>query len=291
MSTHAHDAPPPAPRLGVSSPESRRVSSDRASIYYEVYGQGPAILLVPGAMDNILAWSFNIPAFVRAGYRVLAMNLRGHFLSPAHDADCHFRHHAHDISAILEAEGVRRVAIAASSFGGFGALRYALANPERTAALILSGSTAGVDSDANYAANLSAIARFDRGFASALKPGFDFADSPRPHAFLFRQIGQLGTLDGTISCPYQAIASMTDRQAWLQPPQLASYATPTLLIGGDADRLLPAGFQREVARLIPGAILSSWVDSGHIPFWENPDRYNSEVLAFLAHVGHAPERA
>ncbi len=290
MSEH-NEAFPPATRLGVSSAESRSVKSHRASIYYEVYGTGRALLLIPGAFDNLIHWSFNIPRFVRAGYRVIAMNLRGHFMSPCHDADTHFRHHAADIAAVLRAEDVQEVAIAASSFGGFGAIRYAIEFNSNVKALVLSGSTAGVDSDENFRNNYDAVQQFDAYFISGAKAEASFDATERPNPFLYRQIGQLGSTDGSLSCAFQAVKSMQDRAHWLTAAQLANYQTPTLLVGGNRDTLLGPGFQREVARLIPGARLSEWADSGHIPFWENPDRYNQVVIRFLLDCGYGPQQS
>ena len=280
-----HFSMEPLRRMGLSSVESRTVQSSRAEIYYEVYGEGPAILMIPGAFDNILHWSLNIPYFVNAGYHVIAMNLRAHFMSRCHDVDSHFKHHIHDIAAVLDAQGVSRTAILASSFGGFGAIRFARAHRERTAALVLTGSTAGVYSPANYRNNRDTVAKFDPYFAMGAKPPATFDDTSKPMAFLFRQLSQLGGQDGFLSCPFQAVKSMDDESAWLKPEEMQDYATPTLIIGGDEDKLLPPGFQRETVTTIPGARLSDWTAAGHVPFWEDPDRYNKTVSAFLEENG------
>jgi pimeloyl-ACP methyl ester carboxylesterase len=269
-------------RAGVCSPESRRVSSGTAQIYYEVYGCGPAVLLVPGALDNVLHWSFNIPHFVHAGYRVIAVNLRGHFLSPCANDDAHFKFHADDLAAVLANEGIAAVAILASSFGGFGALRLALQRPSLVKALVLSGSTAGVYSERLFEGNRAAVDGFAKQISLAQSPQADFTLVTRPHAFLYRQLSQLGSDSTGYSCPLAALLSMNDRSSWLTHPVLAAFTTPTLLVGGDAETVLRQGFQRELVTLIPGARLSDWMDSGHVPFWEDPARYNAIVSEFLA---------
>jgi len=271
----------------VVSAESRRVSSGAAEIYYESYGNGPALLLIPGAFDNLLHWSLNVPALVQAGYRVLAMNLRGHFLSPCPDAFTHFRYHSGDIEAVLLAENLDEVAILASSFGGFGAVRFARSHPEVTRAIVLSGSTCGVFSERNYANNAAAVAGLEGLFASGslLPARVTEIDGMQ---FLYRQMSRLGSTDGFLSCPFQAVKSMDDRASWLTPADLSNYTIPTLLVGGDSDDLLSHGFQRETVTLLPGAELSDYSDSGHRPFWEMPDRYNDVAREFLQRHYPAP---
>jgi pimeloyl-ACP methyl ester carboxylesterase len=87
-------------------PESGLASSYRASIYYEVYGEGPCVLFVPGGFETHLAYWKNVPAFVQAGYRVITTNLRGHFQSPCAPQDLDFRHHARDIESVLDRERI-----------------------------------------------------------------------------------------------------------------------------------------------------------------------------------------
>ena len=64
--------------------ESRTIPVGEAEIYYEAYGpeDGPAMLLVPGGDETHIHYYQNVPALVQAGYRVIVMNLRGHWLSP-----------------------------------------------------------------------------------------------------------------------------------------------------------------------------------------------------------------
>src|SRR5688500_4883609 len=48
-----------------------------------IQGQGPDVLLVHGFPDSIAVWHHQIPAFVAAGYRVIAPDQRGFGLSEA----------------------------------------------------------------------------------------------------------------------------------------------------------------------------------------------------------------
>ena len=133
--------------------ESRIVQSTKASIYYEVYGTGPCVVMIPGGFETHICFYKNVADFVQSGYTVITTNLRGHFQSPCKAGDLSFRYHPDDIQAVLDQEGIERAALLGWSMGGFGATRLATFNAERVAALVLMGSTAGVWSEQNYANN------------------------------------------------------------------------------------------------------------------------------------------
>ncbi|MEM9879747.1 MAG: alpha/beta hydrolase [Pseudomonadota bacterium] len=264
------------------SEQSRTVATEHATVYYETYGDGPALLLVPGIAEVTLHYYANIPYFVRAGYKVMVMNLRGHFLSPATDEFCHPRYFPGDITAICENEGVERLALICESAGGWGGMRVAVENPDLVSALILMGSAAGIFSDENYAACLNAAKPVKDAIAAGAKRPLDLFAKNAERAFLQRQIGLLSSDDGgVIPCPAVYLDSMMDRSAWLTADDMAGYSVPTLIMGGDADDFMGRGFQRHTATLIPGAQLSSYLDAGHEPYWDNPERFNTVAHAWL----------
>jgi len=86
--------------------------------------------------------------------------------------------------------------------------------------------------------------------------------------------------------------------AWLRPfmlsherslvvmsPLYESIGVPTLLLWGEADPITPVEQGRDLAKLIPGAMLVELPDVGHIPAMEAPQRFDRELTQFLeAHV-------
>jgi pimeloyl-ACP methyl ester carboxylesterase len=57
--------------------------------------------------------------------------------------------------------------------------------------------------------------------------------------------------------------------------------TPTLVIHGDLDPLVPYPNGQYIASQIPGATLSTYVGVGHLPPIEASERFNREVEDFL----------
>ena len=59
-------------------------------------------------------------------------------------------------------------------------------------------------------------------------------------------------------------------------------AVPTLVVHGDADRIVPYENGVELARRIPGARFEPFPGGGHLLFLESPERLNPLVAEFLA---------
>src|SRR5262249_27244556 len=63
-----------------------------------------------------------------------------------------------------------------------------------------------------------------------------------------------------------------------------SLTLPVLITHGLEDRVVKPELSRWLQTLIPGAETSFYQDSGHAPFFEEPEKFNSELEAFLARV-------
>jgi pimeloyl-ACP methyl ester carboxylesterase len=60
--------------------------------------------------------------------------------------------------------------------------------------------------------------------------------------------------------------------------RLAAVTAPTLVIWGEADRIVTPGYGKEYAAAIPGASFRLVPEAGHLPQLENPEA----VLALFA---------
>src|ERR1700733_8306586 len=62
----------------VPTPTTRFLDRPEGRIAYDVGGDGPLVVLVPGMGDLRSTYRFVAPALRRAGYRVACTDLRGH---------------------------------------------------------------------------------------------------------------------------------------------------------------------------------------------------------------------
>ena len=105
----------------------------------EAAGEGPAIVCLHGLTATrryVLQGSRHLD---RRGYAVIAYDARGHGASsPAEDpAAYEYRHLVADLAAVLDGRGLERAVVVGSSMGATTAAAFALAEPERVAALVL----------------------------------------------------------------------------------------------------------------------------------------------------------
>ena len=254
------------------------VKRSNATLYYEVHGDGPALVFAHGAGGNTLIWWQQLPWFARSR-RVVTFDHRGFGRSACAPADFHAREFAGDLRAILDAAGIERAALVCQSMGGWTGLRAALAFPERVACLVLSGTPGGVLTPRV----LEAFARIGRIAAGegirggpALAPDFPARQPELAH--LYDQIGALNP-----GLPPAGLATLA--QARVEPAELAGYAVPTLMISGEHDQLFPPDALKEAAAQIPGCRLVSFPGSGHSPYFEDAPRFNRLVAEFLGEVG------
>ena len=117
------------------------IEREGAALYYETHGSGPAVVFVHGSGGSALSWWQQIPHFAKR-HRVVAFDHRGFGRSTCRTRSLDPRHFADDLAAILDAAGVARAALVCQSMGGWTGLPFALAHPERTAALVLAGRPA-----------------------------------------------------------------------------------------------------------------------------------------------------
>lgn len=258
-----------------------RVERPTASLHYELCGDGTPLVFAHGAGGNTLVWWQQIPFFA-ARHRVLAFDHRGFGRSRCDAGHEQARHFADDLAAILDAAGIDRCALVCQSMGGWTGLQLALTHPGRVAALVLSGTPAGILTSA-VAGALRAIAA-----GAAADPTAPAWNHPHPalaadlfardpaRAFLYGQLAGLNAGD--------ALSRTALHEVLTDPAALVGWAIPTLVVAGSQDRLFPPSVLREVAGVIPGA---EWLEiplAGHSPYFETPDRFNAAVGDFLHRV-------
>ncbi len=63
--------------------------------------------------------------------------------------------------------------------------------------------------------------------------------------------------------------------------ELHTIKTPTLIIWGDQDTILPRSDQKAIAATITGSRLVVYAGAGHAFYWEEPDRVASDLVDFI----------
>jgi pimeloyl-ACP methyl ester carboxylesterase len=117
---------------------------DGVRIAYETVGEGDPIVLVHGfASDRKQNW--RAPGWYEtltgAGYRVIALDCRGHGESDKPHDPAFYGHDlmARDVRAVMEAAGVSRTFLMGYSMGGFISMQVLLRHPELLRKVVIGG--------------------------------------------------------------------------------------------------------------------------------------------------------
>ena len=117
----------------------RVVEARHARIELVEEGEGPVVLLVHGFPESWYSWRHQIPVLAEAGYRAVAIHVRGYGRSSApFEVEAYsMLQHVSDNLGVLEALGVERCAVVGHDWGSPIAAHSALLRPDAFAAVAL----------------------------------------------------------------------------------------------------------------------------------------------------------
>jgi 2-hydroxy-6-oxonona-2,4-dienedioate hydrolase len=273
----------------------RRVVVEGMEIQYLEAGTGSPLLLLHGHEQSGTSWRWVIPALART-HRVLALSLPG-----TGDSDPPVGDYAPGsdmvpfVAAFLDTLGVEPpLDVVGHSAGGAIALRLALADPDRIRTLTLVDS-AGLGQAVHPLLALDTLPGIgELAIMISRIPGGSVGRTSMSTAMLFAQpwripaefltehhnLGQRpGQLEISTAMARALFGPNGQRQILLE--HLPTLTTPTLVIWGGCDYVLPAHQAQTAVNLLPNGRLSLFPDCGHLPHVEQPDRFAAVLADWL----------
>ena len=264
---------------------------DGLRLHVSCTGSGPPLVLLHGFTGSGASWD-SLRTAVCARHATITIDLPGHGRSGAPDDPGRYGldRLADDIAVVMDTLSMSRIALLGYSLGGRAALRFALRQPGRVAALIVESASAGIEDPGARASRLAA----DRALADTIERDGIAAfvawwerlplwgsQASLPDAARARLRAQ--RLDNR---PRGLANSLRGAGAGVDPPvrdRLQSLRIPTLIIAGALDeKYVDAGRQMEDA--IPGAHVAIVPDAGHAAHLERPEAFATLVTGFLDRV-------
>ena len=250
----------------------------------------PTVLLLHGLSGTAdQTWGSSY-ADLNRSFSVAALDLRGHGGGIPAGAAFRLEDCADDVAALIQTLGVAPVIAVGYSMGGVVAQILWRHHPRLVAGLVLCSTAADFRvGPLERMAALVAIgtAAAMRSVPPVFRMGYDMATSFWAHDYdqarqwLAGDYGRCG-FDSFVSAA-AAISNFTSRD-WI-----TGIEVPTAVIVTRQDRLIPAGRQREMAALIPGAVVHE-VDGGHGTLVSAADRFLPSLLVACRTVAdHAPD--
>lgn len=241
--------------------------------YWDTGGSGRPVILMHAATHSAAGWVYQQPVLAGAGYRAIGYSRRGYFRSdPGDAANPGFA--ADDLDNLMRHLSIDRADLVAAAHGGFFALDFALAYPEKVRTLTIVSSLMGI-TDADYAA-----------VNTRLRPKF-FVGLPHEFQELSPSY-RAGNPEGVaawLELEHQAMPGPRLYPNVKQPltwARLETITQPTLLMTGESDLYTPPSLLRMQASHMPHADVVTIAEAGHSPYWEQPEVFNRHLLAFLA---------
>jgi pimeloyl-ACP methyl ester carboxylesterase len=274
----------------------RRITVDGVETQYLEAGAGPPLLLLHGHEQSAASWRWVISALART-HRVLALSLPGHGQSaPAAGRYAPGADLAPFVAAFLADVGVESpLDVVGHSAGGAITLRLTLADPTRIRTLTLVDS-AGLGREVHPLLALDTLPVVgELAVMISRMPGGDVARTSMSTAMLFAQPSRIpaefvaeqhalarrpGQLEASTAMVRALFGPNGQRQILLD--QLPALSTPTLVIWGARDYLLPVHQARAAVKVLPHGQLAVFPDCGHLPHIEQPDRFAAVLGDWLA---------
>ncbi len=268
---------------------------------YEIMGPagGRVIVLVPGISIPRTVFARTLAPLAEAGYRVIAYDLYGRGFSDRprvrYDAAL-FNRQIDDLLSALRIDGP--ITLMGLASGGLQALLYGERRPARVEGLVLICPD-GVDAPVGgfvrllrqpvageLAGRMIMNAVGQRQWEERLR---HYSTDPRLVADIIGQFrGQLAykgfwrALTSSIaSLPISSASDLFRRIEW--------QGTPTMVLWGAEDVIIPARLGHEVRKLMPSAQYVE-IPAGHLPQYERPDLTNEAIRLFLARKDQMPSR-
>ena len=256
------------------------------SIYYEVMGEGPAIVFAHGLGGNQLSWWQQLAHF-SARYTCVAFAHRGFLPSSAVPGKSAPDAYADDLAALIDELNLPDARLVAQSMGGWTCLEYALRHPARVKALVMACTSGAIDPGSAPGFGKAQFESWSKRAAemnaamesrSVLAAGGERLAREQPAlALLYRQINQLNTEEFRTAVRLR-IREMRDRPASL----LAKLPVPVLFLNGEEDSVFPSPAGPGLASLAPKGRHASVPRAGHSVYFERAAEFNRIVEEFIA---------
>jgi pimeloyl-ACP methyl ester carboxylesterase len=251
-------------------------------IAYDVTGQGPLVVCLPGMGDLRSVYRFLTPALVEAGYRVATVDLRGHGESDATFTAYDGVAAATDALALIEHLGADRAILIGNSMTGGSAVWAAAERPELVAGLVLVDPFVR-DGAVGRFAELAFRALLLRPWGTyAWKAYYRRLYPGRPPADLAEH--QHRQAEG-LKRHWSAFVATTRTSHAPAEARLGQVHVPVLVVMGekDPDWPDPVGEARFIASTVDGDLLLV-PEAGHYPMAEYPEVVNPAVVAFAQRI-------
>ncbi len=258
-------------------------SVNGTELYYEIAGDGHALILIHGGAVDNRAWDDQFAVFAQH-HKVVRYDLRGAGQSGNRDKPFS---NSEDLYALLKYLNIDKTYLIGISRGGGIAYDLTLEHPEMVDALILVSSNLSehVPAYSDMFARSTEAGKRSGAAAAAAVWGNDphqgpMRESARPRVLeiLTENMPRFRYFDGYV--PVKKLSSSDVPRS----QRLSEVQIPTLVISGKHDNVVAREHYRNWAAGIPNAKLVEFPNAAHLVNIDQVDEFNQAVLEFLDNI-------
>jgi pimeloyl-ACP methyl ester carboxylesterase len=265
--------------------EPRTIDAGGIETSYLEAGSGETVLMLHGSGPGVSAlanWQRNIPALAQR-FHVLAPDIVGFGTTErTEDIIYSLRSWTDHVWAFVDAHGIEKARVIGNSLGGRIALQMATDQPDRIAKMVLMGTpgvgmtpTEGLAALRAYEPSHNAMRELLRNY---------FAVDP---AMITDELVKIRFEASITDGAYDAYRAMffdprhAGTELGITESEVRTIATPTLLIHGREDKVVPLQVSVTMLGLLPNADLHVFSACGHWTQIERADEFSAVVSDYL----------
>ncbi len=280
--------------------------NDRTKIHYHINfnpndlsKKEIVIVFNYGLVCNFQHFDLQVDYFDKLGFKVLIHDYRCHFKSTSVDGikSVTFENICHDLDSLLSYLNVNQSIMLAHSMGVNVTLEYARLYPKKLKAMALISGTVFPPQDVMFDSNIMDISEpyiikakenlgaiYDFIWKNAYKNPLaqigvwqgGFNTKKTSIKWVEEYMQKIGELDPDIF--FHLLDQMKEHTII---NDLEKIKTPTLIIGGDKDKIIPNYLQRILKKYIKGSDLYIIKDGSHVPQVDFPEIMNERLNHFV----------
>lgn len=262
----------------------------------------PVIIFIYGLLCSNYHFKYQIPYFESLGYQILLHDYRFHY-SSSQDGDietCSFENITLDLHQLIAFLGIKKTLFVGHSMGVNICLEHARRYPEDVTAQVLISGTVFPPQDIMFDSNvvditMPFIEMFTKKYPALYKSFwkhsyknpiaqyaiFDGGFNKKQVEMEFVQLYMKKISELPENLFFHLLKIMHDHDVI---NHLESITAPTLVIGGDKDKIIPNYLQQILTRHLPKSQLYIVKDGSHVPQADFPGRINHRINQFTKKV-------
>jgi non-heme chloroperoxidase len=269
-------------------------NSSDIDLYYEDHGSGQPVVLIHGYPLSGASWERQVPVLLSEGHRVITYDRRGFGNSSQPTTGYNYDTFAEDLRKLITHLDLHDFSLVGFSMGGGEVARYLgkFGSKGVHKAVIISGippfllktpeNSEGIDKGV-FEGIEKAVTADRYAFFTEFFKNFYNTD-----LLLNKRVTEQAVqASWNLAAGSSATASLACVATWHEDfrEDLSAVDVPTLVMHGDADRILPiTAAGSRTAKLIKGARLVVVKEGPHCITWTHADEVNAELLSFLGKV-------